>query len=83
MSRQSRLSANDGDDNEMMPETVQRSPGNIFRAEENPRKPQVGDCRRACDQSLPQMGPFTLNNVGRIAQHVRKGRKEGNDVVGN
>jgi len=32
-----------------------------------------------CDQSLPQMGPLHQNEVGRTAQHVRKGeeRKEG------
>ena len=36
------------------------------------------------DQSSPQMGPFPPNEVGRIAQHVRKreGRKYEKDGVG-
>ena len=29
------------------------------------------------DQSSPQMGPFPPNEVGRIAQHVRKGEWTG------
>ena len=34
-----------------------------------------------CDQSSPQMGSLSPNEVGRIAQHFRKGkdRKEGKD----
>ena len=37
-----------------------------------------------CDQPLPQMGPFLPNEVGSIAQHVRKGegRKAGKDGEG-
>ena len=67
--------ANDKGDNEMIPVAVHRSPGIYFTAEENPRKPQLGDrlMKGLCDQSPPQMGPFPLNEVGRIAQHVRKG----------
>ena len=52
-------------------------------AEENPGKSQLGDrlMKGLCDQSSSQMGPFPPNEVGRIAQHVRKGegRKEGKD----
>ena len=37
--------------------------------------------KRLCDQSSPQMGPFLPNEVGRIAEHIRKGeeRTEGKD----
>ena len=39
-------------------------------AEENPGIHQLGDCRRIlCDQSLPQIGPFRPNEVGRIAKN--------------
>ena len=72
--------ANKGD-NEMIPEAVDRSPGICLTAEENPGKPQLGDrlLKGLCDQSLPQMGPFPPNEVGRIAQHIRDGdrRKKG------
>ena len=40
--RQSRLSANKGDD-EMIPGFVHISPGICLTAEENPEKPQLGD----------------------------------------
>ena len=47
------------------------------------RKSQLGDrlMKGMCDQSSP--GPFPPNEVGMIAQHVRKGevRKEGKDGV--
>jgi hypothetical protein len=36
--------ANDKGDNEMIPGAVDRSTGICLRAEENPRKPQLGDC---------------------------------------
>ena len=64
------------DDNEMILGSVQRSPGTCFTAEENHRKPQLGDSlmKGLCDQSLPQIGSlFSQKKVGRIAQHVRKG----------
>ena len=35
--------ANDKDDNEMILGAVYRSPGSCLTAEENPRKPQLGD----------------------------------------
>ena len=55
--------ANDKGDNEIIPEAVHISPGICLTAEENPRKPQLGDClmKRLCDQSSPQMGPLTAN----------------------
>ena len=44
-------------DNEMVPEAVNRSPGICFTAEENSRKPQLGDrlVKRLCVQPAPQM----------------------------
>ena len=60
---------------------VHRSPGICLAAEKNPIKPQLGDplMKGLCDQ-----GPFPPNEVGGIAQHVRKGegRKDGKDEVG-
>ena len=44
--------ANDEGDNELILGAVHRSPG--LTAEENPRKPQLGD-RQMKGQSLPQM----------------------------
>ena len=43
MSRQTRLSANDKGDNEMIATAVHRSHDICFTAEENPGKPQLGD----------------------------------------
>ena len=56
---------------------MHRSPGICLTAEENPRKPQLGDrlMKGLCDQSSPQMGPLSPNEVGRIAQHVRIGKE--------
>ena len=44
--------ANDKDGNEMILGAVHRSPGICFTAEENPRKPQLGDrlMKGLCDQ---------------------------------
>ena len=49
--------ANDKGDNEMILGAVHRSPGFCLTAEENPRKPQLGDrlMKGPCDQSSPQM----------------------------
>ena len=38
------LSTTDKDDNEIIPEVVHRSPGIYLMADENPEKPQLGDC---------------------------------------
>ena len=67
--------ANDKDDNEMILGAGHRSPGICLTAEENPRKPQLGDRLKKglYDQSSPQMGPFPSNEGDRVAQHVRKG----------
>ena len=67
--------ANDKGDNEMILGAVHRSPGIYLTAEENPRKPQLGDrlMKRLCDQSCLKWGPFPPNEIGRIAQHIRKG----------
>ena len=50
--------ANDKGDNEMIPGVMHRSPGIDLKAEENPRKPLLGDrlMKGLCDQSSPQMG---------------------------
>ena len=69
----------------MIPGALLRSPGIYLIAKENLRKPQLADrlMKGPCDQSSPQMGSLTPNEVSRIAQHVRKGegRKEGEDGV--
>ena len=53
--------ANDKGDNEMIQGAVHRSPGICLTAEENSRKPQVGDrlMKGLCDQLLPQMGSLS------------------------
>ena len=45
-------------DNEMIPGAMHKSPGICLTAEENPRKPQLGDrlMKGLCDQSSPKMG---------------------------
>ena len=53
--------ANDKDDNEMILDDVQKSPGIYLKAEENPGKPQLGDrlMMGLCDQSSPHMGSLS------------------------
>ena len=53
--------ANDKGDKEMILGAVHRSPGICFTAEENPRKPQLGDSlmKGLCDQLSPQMGSLS------------------------
>ena len=59
--RQSGLPANDKGDNEMILGAVHRCPGICLTAEENPRKPQLGDrLMELCDQSSSQMGPLSF-----------------------
>ena len=62
-------------------QAVHRSPGICLTAEQNPRKPQLGDhlMKGLCNHRL-KWGPFPLNEVSRIAQYIRKG--EGKDRVG-
>ena len=50
--------ANDKGDNEMIPGAVHRSSGICLTAEENPRKPQLGD-HLMKGLSLPQMGSLS------------------------
>ena len=70
----------------MIPGAAHRSPGISLKAGETPGKPQLGDrlTKELCDQSSPQMGPFPPNEVGRVAQYVRKGegKKEGQEGIG-
>ena len=61
--------ANDKDDNEMILGAVDSSPGICLTAEEYPRKPLLGDRNRL------KWGPFLQNELGRNAQHVRKGER--------
>jgi hypothetical protein len=53
--------ASDKEDSEMILGAVHRSPGICLMAEENPRKPQLGDhlMKGLCDQSSPQMGSLS------------------------
>ena len=53
--------ANDKGDNEVILGAVHRSPGICLKAEENPRKSQLGDrlMKGLCDQSSPQMGSLS------------------------
>ena len=60
VSRQSRLSANDKGNNEMIPGAVHRSHGIYLTAEKTPGIPQLEDRqRRLRDQSSPKMGSHT------------------------
>ena len=68
----SHVGLNDKADNETILGAVHRSPGICLTAEENPRKPQLGD-RLICGLCDLKWDPFLPNGVGRIAQHVRKG----------
>ena len=63
----------DKGDNKTVLGAVHRSPGSCLTAEENPRKPQLGDrlMKGLCHRL--KWGHFSPNEVGRIAQHVRKG----------
>ena len=74
------LVANDKGDNEMILGAVHRFPGTCLTAEENPRKPQLGDrlMKGLCDQSSPQMGSLS-SNLGlydRPARQEKEGIKE-------
>ena len=73
---QSRLSANDKGDNEMVSGPVHRSGINLM-IKESPRKPQPGD------HHCLKWGPLPPNYIGRIAQHIKngQGRKSGNDQL--
>ena len=63
--------ANDKIDNETTLGAVHSSPGICLTAEENSRKPQLGD--RLMKGLCLKWGPFPRNEFGRIEQHVRKG----------
>jgi hypothetical protein len=70
----------------MIPGAVHRSPGICIAAEKTPPKTST---RRLSDEGTNatsrrlKWGPFPLNEIGAIAQHVRKGdgRKEGKDGI--
>jgi hypothetical protein len=75
------LVTNNKGDNEMILMAMHRFPGICLTAEENPRKRQLGDrLTKGCVTShCLKWGAFPQNEVGRIAQHVRKG--EGRDLI--
>ena len=54
---------NDKGDNELILGAVHRSPGIFLTAEENPRKPQLGDSlmKGLCDQSIELVQPRAEN----------------------
>ena len=54
---------------------MHRSPSICLTAEENPRKPQLGDhLMKGCATSHRlKWGPFPQNEIGTIAQQGRKG----------
>ena len=54
---------------------MHRSPGINLTAEENSEKPQLGDRHRL------KWGPVPPNDVGRIAQHVGKGKDGDGNVL--
>ena len=58
-------------DNEMTLGAVYRSPGIFLTAEENPRKPQLGDrlMKGLCDQPSPQMGFKYWENAPFVLEH--------------
>ena len=78
--------SNDKGYNDMILGAVHRSPGIFLTAKENPGKSQLGDRLKKglCNQSSPQMGSFSRNEVGRNVRHVRKveGRRKGKDGEG-
>ena len=65
-----RLLANGKGDNEMIPGILYRFPGICLTAEENSGKPQPGDRPMKYVRSV-----IASNEIGRIAQHVRKGEE--------
>ena len=54
---------------------VHRSPSICLTAEENPKKPQLGDrlMKELCDQSLPQMG--SLSSKWSVGSHSTTERR--------
>ena len=71
--------SNDKGDNEKILGAVHRSPGICLIADENSRKPQLGDSlmKGLCDQSSPQMGSLS-SKIRSVGSHSTSGReKEG------
>ena len=70
--------ANDKGDNEMILGPVHRSPGFCLIAEENPRKPQLGDhlIQGQCDQSSPQMGSLSSKGGRQDCTARQEGRRK-------
>ena len=68
--------ANDNGDNEMIPETVHRSPGISLTAEENPRK-------TSADEGAVRPVIASYLQMISVEPHIRngEGRKDGKDGV--
>jgi hypothetical protein len=71
VSSQSRLSANDKGDNEMMPRAVHRSPDTYLKGEQNKGEHLLGGYTT---RHRLKWGFLPPNEVGRIAQNVTKGK---------
>ena len=71
--------ANDTDDNEMILGAVHRSPGIFLTAEENPRKPQLGDSlMKALFRPLIASNGIPFLQMRSVGSHSTSGReKEG------
>ena len=75
--------ANDKGDNEMISETVHRSPGICLTAEENTGKPQLGDrlMKGLCHVIASYGDPYLQMKL--VGSHRKEeGRKEGKDGEG-
>ena len=69
------LSANDNDNNGMIPGAVHRSPGIYLTGEENPWTFQLGNHDEDCEQSLPQRGIPYLQ-MRSVVLHSMSGREQ-------
>ena len=60
---------NDKGDNEMIPGAVHRSPGIYHTAEENPRKPQLGDClmKGLCEQTVNVLYVYYIFKINMVS----------------
>ena len=83
MSCQSRLSANDNGDSEIISTAVHRSPGINLTDDQNPGKPRQETVDEGCTTSNRlKWGSLSPNEIGRIPQQVRKERRKGRGWIG-
>ena len=76
VSRQSPLSANDKDNNETIPGTLNKSPGIYLTAEKNSGKPQLGDSIMKAERPVITSNGFPCLQMTRTSQHIREGESE-------